>query len=994
MVTHRVKLTIMKTLLLKIGLIGGIMLGFASFSANSQAYNLGYPNVTNLSTTSGIAEVNATVGGRGGYYTSFVVLPSSDPVPTIQNVIDWTWDGDGGRIPSGQYADIYLASANSTFTSNITGLSPNSSYVAYFVTHQNWTTSIIETDTPTSIPFSTPPSLSISTLNPGDEATGVSLNGDLIINFSDNISRGSGNLTIYNSGGDFQTIPASSTTYLSLSDNQLTITHNTFSESTDYYVLMDNGFISGFSGISDPDTWNFTTSAGAPVWTTTPSLSNQSPSEVTLSGRADQNGTFYFAILNSIDPAPSKEDIKSGATATIHGSGTLTANQPFSQTIDITSLTAGNVYTLYIIADNGSSYSDPVVSRNIDLVAPDLNSVNPSNGTTDVDINATITLTYSKPIFGTGGVILDNSNIGDYIKLQTGTVPTDVPFTIEFNNTGNILTLTPDAYLDDNTAYTLNFVTELEDQNGNVQSELSTNRTFTTENVIFWMGGTTDWNTNTNWEDNTLPDDHSILIPAGLTDYPEINSGSASLNNVYIEAGASLTNTGASINVSGQFVLQSSDVANAAYVPQGGTLTVTDLSKVRIEQIISDPTDVYYISAPVSGATKGNTGITDAVVYYDNTTDAYIYLNNDADALEHGRGYVVRNPGDIAFTGSIFQEDLSTEVIRTAGQGLGWNLIGNPYTASIDLNLLTLNNVDNTFWIYRNDPGLYGTYNTTGVSVNLDPENPEILPSNTSFWVRVNKDFTSGTVGFTRTNTRGNPHTYLKSTSSGFQYPLLKLATNFNGIKDETALVQIPEASTGYDNYDSDKKLSGKSHICDFYSTAGTSKLAINSVPSLEEGVSINLGFVQNTAIMENCEIAMVNNTLPSNISVLLEDKVENTMTDITNGTPYSFSSDKRGKTENRFVIHFAGSVATNTTEAEVSKNNEKIQIFTNKSEIIAYLGQLNKPEFQLFDINGRLLKNGTLNAGSRNVISVNHNGSIVLVITHSEGIKTFKTVF
>jgi methionine-rich copper-binding protein CopC len=844
-----------------------------------------------------------------------------------------------------------------------------------------------------------PPPLTINSTTPADEATDVSLDGDLIINFSENISRGIGSMTIYNSDGDFQTIPASSTTYLNLTDNQLTISHNAFSPSTNYYVLMDDGFISGFSGITDNATWNFTTSAGAPSWTTTPSLSNQSPSEVTLSGRADQDGNYYYVIVKLAESAPSVDQIlnglkRDGTAADINGSDTLIADQPFSENIDISSLTPGNVYSIHVVAYNTGGLSGSIVSTNIDLVLPILNPVTPDNGTTNVDINTSIILPYSKEVFGTTGVALDNTNIDGYILLKDGS-GTEIPYEVSFNNDGNVLTLSPDVWLEDNTTYTVSFTTLVEDQFGNIQSELPSDRTFTTENVIFWLGGDSSWGTLTNWEDNTDPNGSSILIPSGFSSYPVISSGSVSLNNVYIEPGASLTNTGATITVSEQFILQSSDVANAAYVPQGGTLTVTDPAKVRIEQIITNPSDSYYISAPVIGATKGNTGITDAVVYYDNATDAYVYLNDDTDALEHGRGYVARNPGDIAFTDSIFQGDLTTDVIRTAGQGLGWNLIGNPYTASIDLDQLSIDNVNNTFWIYRNDPGHYGTYNTTGASVNLDPDNPDILPSNTSFWVRVDESATEGSVGFTRANTQSNLHTYLKSTSSGSKYPILKLASNFNGIKDETALVMVPEATTGYDNnFDSYKKLSGKNNICDLYTVAGTSQLAINSLPSLEEGVSINLGFVQNTSVMENCEITMVNNSLSSNVSVLLEDKYEDTMADITNGSPYVFSSTKKGKVNDRFVIHFAGSIPTTMNKKEVNQDNEKIQIYSSKSEIITYLVELSNPEYKLFDINGKLLKSGRLNAGSRNVIPVSQKGGIIFVVTHSEGTKTFKTVF
>ncbi|MDD2996874.1 MAG: Ig-like domain-containing protein [Paludibacter sp.] len=108
----------------------------------------------------------------------------------------------------------------------------------------------------------------VSSFNPTDGSTSVTVNQNLIITFNENIKVGtSGSVDIYNTEGLFESIPYNDER-LTISTNTLTVNPTgTFAYSSNYYVqiganvisdLYDNNYI----GISNTTTWNFTTECG------------------------------------------------------------------------------------------------------------------------------------------------------------------------------------------------------------------------------------------------------------------------------------------------------------------------------------------------------------------------------------------------------------------------------------------------------------------------------------------------------------------------------------------------------------------------------------------------------------------------------------------------------------------------------------------------------------------------------------------------------------
>ncbi len=108
--------------------------------------------------------------------------------------------------------------------------------------------------------------ISLSSLSPLDNATGVTVNANLIATFSDDAIVGTGNVGIYKSSNDslFESIDITSN---KVTFDGTTVTINpsgTFSELTEYYVLIPNTAIKNsddefFTGITTDTAWSFTT---------------------------------------------------------------------------------------------------------------------------------------------------------------------------------------------------------------------------------------------------------------------------------------------------------------------------------------------------------------------------------------------------------------------------------------------------------------------------------------------------------------------------------------------------------------------------------------------------------------------------------------------------------------------------------------------------------------------------------------------------------------
>ncbi|URW78824.1 Ig-like domain-containing protein [Xiashengella succiniciproducens] len=265
----------MKQYLLKVWMTAALSLLVVGGVWGQESYTPGYPNVSDITHESAKLNVSASVGGMiqltprpvyaPSHYTLFIVLDANEDEPNIAEVISWSLDGNGELIPEGRYGEIGLSAPGTEFSIEAYNLSSETSYVAYFVTTEDFETSVIGATEPTAVPFTTEAApFTLDLQVPEDGASDVALNASLVATFNQNIQLGtSAEVHIY----DYQSesVVETITTGLSVSGSDLIINPTTdLAEGTHYYVVIPNGAVettSGapFAGLSDKDAWDFTT---------------------------------------------------------------------------------------------------------------------------------------------------------------------------------------------------------------------------------------------------------------------------------------------------------------------------------------------------------------------------------------------------------------------------------------------------------------------------------------------------------------------------------------------------------------------------------------------------------------------------------------------------------------------------------------------------------------------------------------------------------------
>ena len=268
----------------------------------------------------------------------------------------------------------------------------------------------------------TPPT--VSALSPTDNATGVGVNANLILWFSETIQKGtSGNILIKRTSDDstIETI-AVTNSRVTVSGNQATIDPaTTFAEKAEYYVQIPAGTFNDFSGlsyagISDTTTWNFTTGDF-----TAPTVSTLSPADnatgVTLAGNLVisfsepiQKGASGDIVIKRTNdnvvvetiPISSGQVTIAGSQATIARSVALAESSGYYVQIP-----SGTFTDLAGLAYAGISTTTTWNFTTGDFTPPTITSFSPADNATGVGVNANLVLSFSEAIQkGTSGNIV------------------------------------------------------------------------------------------------------------------------------------------------------------------------------------------------------------------------------------------------------------------------------------------------------------------------------------------------------------------------------------------------------------------------------------------------------------------------------------------------------------------------------------------------------------------------------------------------------------
>jgi len=427
------------------------------------------------------------------------------------------------------------------------------------------------------------------------------------------------------------------------------------------------------------------------------------------------------------------------------------------------------------------------------------------------------------------------------------------------------------------------------------------------------------------------------------------NTGSLTLSsNAGINGDVTITNGGSLIAVDGTIT---------------GTITYTRNIPTTNWYLISSPVvdqdkDAFVAASNVATGTQAsNLGFAN----YDNTTGAWSYYQSGTTSsgnFTQGQGHAVKldTAGDVVFTGTFNAED--TSIPLTIGTNNGYNLIGNPYLASVSVSeLLGQANIgellsQSTVWLWDQGSESYVVKNFVA--------DIEIAPGQ-AFFVLAN---TAGNFGITESMQSHSSDTFQRTTSK----PEVVLSLS-NGKASRTAsLFYIDGATTGFDNgYDSSifggfaNDFSVFTHVV---ANGSGRNLGIQSLPKGDyQNMIVPIGVIAESR--SNLEFSASSENLPEGIKVFLEDREESTFTRLDElNAAYKITTASAMNGVGRFYLHTTQSVL-NTTDAKL----DNVSVFKVHNSLRIVGLQQGKAAVKLFNVLGKqVLKTAFESNGTKDI--------------------------
>ena len=498
--------------------------------------------------------------------------------------------------------------------------------------------------------------------------------------------------------------------------------------------------------------------------------------------------------------------------------------------------------------------------------------------------------------------------------------------------------------------------------------------------VNTWRGeASTDWNTTTNWASSSVP------VTDGIIWIRQID-GSDNIATVQTD-GSTHTHTQLNIYSNGQLIIsKDGKLTITGEITNDGTLTIqTDIdeSGSLIAKAATNPTLTFsktfsdgqwtLISPVVSGEIVNdidnnlatNSGKS-AIGYWDNTagTPAWVNYNTGVSTtLTAGKGYQINRSGagTVNFTGAMINSDQTAAITTESGVKGNWNLVGNPFPSYLHLNsnsdgsnnFITINSskLDGSYQAaYAWDGSAYDTYNQSSGAMKIAPGE--------AFFVYAGGDDNVSFTEAMQVHEGGQGFIGRSNSKKDLDYKNAGLKIKMVDASKSTSYTKI------YFNNNSTKGLD-PGYDAGVFSSQGVSTrlveedkgidLAIQSLAYSDmDDVVIPLGI---NAKAGDVGLVLLENTIPYDVGIYLEDKKNNTIVPFENAIQFTSSEDVSGT--GRFFLHFK------KEELDVNNLPSEIKIYAtnDKSIMVEGLQRFEEnPTLKLYGLNGELLKERVLN--------------------------------
>ncbi|MDC1273303.1 Ig-like domain-containing protein [Pelagibacteraceae bacterium] len=338
-------------------------------------------------------------------------------------------------LSTGTYSAVVNGISSSNISSGTSGTFGGKNWVLTNSSGTQWDLVVTDTTNPT-----------LSSTSPADDATNVIKDGTIVLNFSENVVVGSGNITIKIASSDvsIETIEVNNPEVTGSGTSQITINPQTnWGQNTEYYVLIDGTAFddasgNSYAGISSKTALTFTVANDTPI--STSSVPANNATSVALDANIvlnfSENVTAQSGNITIYETDGSTvETISVTDTDKVSGSGSSQITINPSSSFDSTDtgyyvLIAGSAFD---DADGGSyagiSSTTALTFTSSAYALPTLSSSTPADNASNVARDANIVLNFSENVTAQSGnitikkadnTIFETISVADTTKV-TGT---------------------------------------------------------------------------------------------------------------------------------------------------------------------------------------------------------------------------------------------------------------------------------------------------------------------------------------------------------------------------------------------------------------------------------------------------------------------------------------------------------------------------------------------------------------------------------------------
>lgn len=507
----------------------------------------------------------------------------------------------------------------------------------------------------------------------------------------------------------------------------------------------------------------------------------------------------------------------------------------------------------------------------------------------------------------------------------------------------------------------------------------------------------------------TASDD--IVITSGNA----IISSDTAINSVTVKPGAALTvNTSTTLTITDAITLESVSNSYSSLLLDGTIVgTINYERHVNGNTILEDANAIGnndLITPPLSGQTFGafadansnliaNPGdaTEKAFAIFDKSTGDYENYNttdNVSTLLVAGTGYraASNNTSTLVFTGTANSGDVNINIDHSGPSYQEWNLIGNPYPSYLNIK---------TFLTYEVAPGIKnidllgdtsGIYGYDGEAsngwdiINLANASGRFMTPGQGFLVGADATYiATNDLEFKAT---------MRTTGSGDDFIVGRNANTLTYFKLNARTTTQNFSTQFYFNANATKGLDSGYDATIWGGTAPNFSLfshlvednsglpiALQTLDVTDlSNITIPLGVNANQG--EQLTFSINASTLPSTVSVYLEDNVTNTST-LLNTNDYVLTPGTVLSGTGRFYLH-----VSNSTLSTIDTNLDQLSIYTDKADkTIVIAGQLiESTTATVYDVQGRLVSATQLQTALRSqTIDVSQlNAGIYIVKLHN----------